>query len=164
MNGGPIFVFPTLTPPAQMAAAPAGDARSVQGAGRRLRALHSLTLASPFRTSVVTRAIDGATVLFNVDTGRSFMLDDVGTRAWTVLTAASSVQEAYDTLLAEYRVEPEDLRRDLEALVNDSAPADYWRSGVADPRVGGGRRLTARLVAIRRRPGPIGGCSSKPVA
>jgi hypothetical protein len=67
---------------------------------------------------VVTRAIDGATVLLNVDTGHSFLLDDIGTRAWTVLTACSSIQDAYDTLLAEYHVEPEQLRRDLDALVD----------------------------------------------
>ena len=67
---------------------------------------------------VVTRAIDGATVLLNIDTGCSFMLDDIGTRAWAVLTSSPSIQDAYDTLLAEYRVEPGQLRRDLEALVD----------------------------------------------
>ena len=67
---------------------------------------------------VVTRAIDGATVLLNVDTGSSFMLDDVGTRAWAVLTSSPSIQDAYDTLLAEYRVDPGQLRRDLETLVD----------------------------------------------
>ena len=68
---------------------------------------------------VVTRAIDGATVLLNIETGQSFLLDDIGARAWTVLTASPSIQDAYDTLLAEYRVEPEQLSRDLDALVDE---------------------------------------------
>jgi hypothetical protein len=68
---------------------------------------------------VVARSVSGATVLLNLDTGRSFMLDDVGARAWGVLTASASIQEAYDSLLDEYQVEPDQLRTDLAALIAD---------------------------------------------
>jgi hypothetical protein len=68
---------------------------------------------------VVTRSVSGATVLLNLDTGRSFMLDDVGARAWSVLMASASIQDAYDSLLAEYQVEPDQLRTDLGALIVD---------------------------------------------
>lgn len=67
---------------------------------------------------VVTRAVDGTTVLLNLDSGSSFVLDDVGTRAWTVLTTSRSIQHAYETLLAEYTVEPGQLRQDLEELID----------------------------------------------
>jgi hypothetical protein len=68
---------------------------------------------------VVARAVSGATVLLNLDTGRSFMLDDVGARAWSVLMSSASIQDAYDSLLSEYQVEPDQLRTDLSALIVD---------------------------------------------
>ena len=67
--------------------------------------------------SVVTRVVNGATVLLNTDTGRYFTLDEIGGRAWTVLTSSSSIEEARDRLLGEYAVEPAELMRDLEALI-----------------------------------------------
>jgi hypothetical protein len=68
-------------------------------------------------TRVVARAIGTSTVLLNVETGRYFTLDEIGTRAWAVLTRSPSLQAAYDTLLAEYAAEPDVLRRDLDDLV-----------------------------------------------
>lgn len=68
---------------------------------------------------VVARAVSGATVLLNLDNGRSFMLDDVGARAWSVLMSSASIQEAYDSLLTEYQVEPDQLRTDLASLIID---------------------------------------------
>jgi len=68
---------------------------------------------------VVARAVSGATVLLNLDTGRSFMLDDVGARAWSVLMSSASIQNAYESLLTEYQVEPDQLRADLIALIAD---------------------------------------------
>ena len=68
---------------------------------------------------VVARAVSGATVLLNLDTGRSFMLDDVGARAWSVLMSSASLQDAYESLLTEYQVEPDQLREDLTALIAD---------------------------------------------
>jgi hypothetical protein len=68
---------------------------------------------------VVARAVSGATVLLNLDNGRSFMLDDVGARAWSVLMSSASIQDAYDSLLTEYQVEPDQLRTDLASLIVD---------------------------------------------
>ena len=68
---------------------------------------------------VVARAVSGATVLLNLDTGRSFMLDDVGARAWSVLMSSASIQDAYESLLTEYEVAPDQLRTDLTALIAD---------------------------------------------
>jgi hypothetical protein len=74
-----------------------------------------IRIAVPDR--ILTRTVDGTTVLLNIDNGRSFTLDDVGTRAWTALLASSSVQHAYETLLDEYQAAPEALMRDLETLI-----------------------------------------------
>jgi hypothetical protein len=67
--------------------------------------------------SVVTRVVNGSTVLLNTDTGRYFTLDEVGGRAWTVLTSSPSIQDARDRLLDEYAVDPNQLMRDLEILI-----------------------------------------------
>ena len=67
--------------------------------------------------SVVTRVVNGSTVLLNTDTGRYFTLDEIGGRAWTVLTSSPSIQDAHDRLLDEYAVDPNELMRDLEMLI-----------------------------------------------
>jgi hypothetical protein len=66
---------------------------------------------------VVTRAVEGRTVLLHTATGRYFTLDPIGTRAWALLTSSPSIVSARDTLLAEYDVDPGQLDRDLEELV-----------------------------------------------
>jgi hypothetical protein len=58
-------------------------------------------------------------VLLNLNTGRYFGLDDVGTRFYSVLTSAESIQSAYETLLNEYDVEGDVLRNDLVSIINE---------------------------------------------
>jgi hypothetical protein len=67
--------------------------------------------------TVVMRVVDDSAVLLDTVSGRYFALDEVGRRAWVVLTQAASLQQAHDTLMAEYDVTPQRLRQDLEALV-----------------------------------------------
>jgi hypothetical protein len=61
--------------------------------------------------------VEGESVLLNLDTQCYFALDQVGTRMWAVLTAAASIQEACEVLLAEYDVAPDVLREDMEELI-----------------------------------------------
>ena len=68
---------------------------------------------------VIARRVEDITVLLDVETGHTYTLDDVGSRAWTVLTSASSIEDAYERLLAEFTVEPERLKSDLETLIAD---------------------------------------------
>jgi Coenzyme PQQ synthesis protein D (PqqD) len=67
--------------------------------------------------SVVTREVGNAILLLDIETGRSFRLDEPGARAWKVLTSAPSIRRAFETLLAEFQVEPDRLKQDLETLV-----------------------------------------------
>jgi len=82
-----------------------------------------MTSAIPFtmrvsvQTHVMVRRVEGEAVLLNLSNERYYGLDEVGARMWTVLTSCSSIQEAYESLLAEYDVEPGQLRRHLEELV-----------------------------------------------
>ena len=67
---------------------------------------------------VVSRLVDGMTVLLDVDTGRTFSFDEVGTRAWLALMDASTAQEAAEQLQREYDAEPGEVERDLLALID----------------------------------------------
>jgi hypothetical protein len=69
--------------------------------------------------NVLVQELDGESVFLNLDSGRYFGLDEVGTRFWKVLATSASVQAAYETLLAEYEVDPETLRRDLLGLADE---------------------------------------------
>lgn len=66
---------------------------------------------------VLMQELQGEAVLLNVNSGRYFGLDDVGTRMWTALTSSECIERAYETLLAEYDVEREKLRQDLQGLI-----------------------------------------------
>lgn len=68
--------------------------------------------------TVLFRELDGEGVILNLATECYLGLDDVGTRMWNVLTTQSSIEAAYEILLAEYSVTPDTLRADLERLVS----------------------------------------------
>ena len=67
---------------------------------------------------VLIRFLDKESVLLNIDTERYFGLDETGTRMWQLVTAAPKVQEAYQQLLDEYDVQPEQLRANLTELLD----------------------------------------------
>ena len=67
---------------------------------------------------VLVQELAGESVLLNLDGGRYFGLDAMGTRFWQRLTASESIQAAYEALLAEYDdAEPDLVRRDLDELL-----------------------------------------------
>ena len=74
-------------------------------------------------TGVMVRELSGESVLLNINTESYFGLDDVGTRMWAALTSSPTVQEAYEQLLAEYEVEPDQLQQDLANLIQKLADA-----------------------------------------
>ena len=62
--------------------------------------------------------LDGESVFLNLNSGRYFGLDEVGTRMWQVLTTAPSVQAGYELLLDEYDAEADRLRQDVSDLLD----------------------------------------------
>jgi hypothetical protein len=66
---------------------------------------------------VLVSEVGGEAVLLNLENECYFGLDEIGARMWQVLTTADSVQAAFETLLAEFDVEAEQLRGDLTALL-----------------------------------------------
>ena len=52
---------------------------------------------------VLVSALAGESVLLNLKSEKYFGLDEIGTRMWSALASSDSIQQAYETLLAEYR-------------------------------------------------------------
>jgi hypothetical protein len=67
---------------------------------------------------VMLRIIGDEAVILNLKRELYLGLNPVGTRMWTVLQNAPSIQAAYESLLAEFEVEPERLRQDLDKLLD----------------------------------------------
>jgi hypothetical protein len=67
--------------------------------------------------NVLVQELDGEAVLLDLKSETYFGLDDVGIRMWQVLTTSASIQNAYEALLDEYDVTPEQLLQDLNELV-----------------------------------------------
>ena len=67
---------------------------------------------------MVKRSLDGELVMLDLDTSRCFGLDDVGSRMYELLVSSESFGQAFETLAAEYDVEPERLRRELDELLS----------------------------------------------
>ena len=68
-------------------------------------------------------------VLLNLVTETYFGLDAVGTRMWEALTKAETVDGAYRELLDDYEVEPDRLRQDMNALLEN-----LLRNGLLEKR------------------------------
>ena len=68
--------------------------------------------------AVITRELDGETVLLNLDTGIYFGLDPVGTDLWRAVTAGASLGDALRTLQAQYDADPAVVREDFIQLVD----------------------------------------------
>jgi len=68
---------------------------------------------------VMVRKVGEESVLLDLKTERYLGLDDVSARFWDLLTSGESIQSAYDTLLAEFEVDPERLRNDLDDFVQE---------------------------------------------
>jgi hypothetical protein len=66
---------------------------------------------------ILISELSGESVILNLKSECYFGLDEMGTRMWTALTTAGSVQAAYERLLAEYDVSEEQLKQDLIDLV-----------------------------------------------
>lgn len=67
---------------------------------------------------VMFRTVGDEAVLLHLKSETYMGLDPVGTRMWTLLTASESIQRAYETLLGEYAVDGQQLRRDVEDFVS----------------------------------------------
>jgi hypothetical protein len=61
--------------------------------------------------------VDDDAVLLNTRSNQYFALEEVGARLWTLLKDGKRLNDAHQSLLAEYEVEPAELERDILELV-----------------------------------------------
>ena len=81
----------------------------------------TLTAALRIPDNVLFTVLGGDAVLLNTRSNQYFALDEVGARAWNLLTEGKSLRAAYEILLDEYEVDPVPLERDLLDLVGHLA-------------------------------------------
>ncbi len=66
---------------------------------------------------VLIQDLGGELVLLNLQNEQYFGLDEVGTLAWSALQDNGSTEAAYAAVGAEYEVEAEQLRQDVDELI-----------------------------------------------
>jgi coenzyme PQQ synthesis protein D (PqqD) len=69
--------------------------------------------------AVVSRELDGETVLLNLETGMYFGLDAVGTEMWRAIRERATLGEAVAAVRAQYDVEEATIRTDLLQLADE---------------------------------------------
>jgi hypothetical protein len=69
--------------------------------------------------AVITRELDGETILLNLETGIYFGLDKVGTDIWRAIVSAGTLGDALLQVQSEYDVDPAVLRTDFLRLVDE---------------------------------------------
>lgn len=83
--------------------------------------------------AVITRELDGETILLNLDTGIYFGLDKVGTDVWRAIRTAGTLGDALDLVQSEYDVEPAVLRADFLRLVDELLAKGLLQSAAPPP-------------------------------
>lgn len=67
---------------------------------------------------VLTRSVGEETVLLSLENEQYYGVKEVGARFVALIETGATLGDAIDALLVEYDVDPEVLRRDIEALVD----------------------------------------------
>ena len=79
--------------------------------------------------AVISRELDGETVVLNLETGVYFGLDGVATDIWNALQGAGRIEDAFNSLLNQYEVQPATLKDDLLSFVNQLAAKGLLSAG-----------------------------------
>ena len=85
-----------------------------------------------FATSrVLCKDLGDEAILLDLETETYFGLNPVGSRFWKLLTTAPTIRDALAVMLEEYDVAPDELERDLGALVEHLVDRGLLRTGHA---------------------------------
>jgi hypothetical protein len=68
---------------------------------------------------VMSRQVGDETVILDLSSGMYFGLDPVGARIWQLLTEGHQLDAVVTTLLAEYAVPENQVRQDVQALLDE---------------------------------------------
>ena len=72
-----------------------------------------------FADTVFAQEIDGEMVLLDMNSESYFGLDEVGTAIWKAIEEKKVIQDVYETLLEEFDVEEEVLKKDLIYFIKE---------------------------------------------
>jgi len=70
-----------------------------------------------YSDTVFAQKVDEEMVLLDMSSENYFGLDEVGTAIWDAMQEVDTLQGVYDSMLAQYDVEPEVLKKDLIIFV-----------------------------------------------
>jgi len=68
---------------------------------------------------VAAQRIEDEIIILNLNSGTYFGLNDVGARVWEFLGRTASIDELCNILLEEYDIAPDQLRSDVESLLEE---------------------------------------------
>lgn len=71
--------------------------------------------------TAVFRELDGEAVILDLDSGRYFGLDPVGTRTWQLMASGASLRGVHSALAAEFDAAPDVIAADLLAFAGELA-------------------------------------------
>ena len=75
------------------------------------------------RDGIVKQEMSGSLLLFNMEDGQYYTLNDVGKRIWELCDGKRSLSEIANSLSLEYDSPPATIRDDVLELVGDLADA-----------------------------------------
>jgi hypothetical protein len=81
----------------------------------------SFNMRASVAPEVMIREVGGESVILDLKSETYSGLDAVATRMWEVLLQSETIEAAYTTLLSEYEVAPDKLRKDLGEFVEKLA-------------------------------------------
>ena len=100
-----------------------GSSRRAAESGGRLarlgRECSELTISIPAR--VVFRDLEGESVLLDLESGRYYGLDEVGTLIWKMLREGASVAEIETGILEQYDTDRATVSRDVRRILDELA-------------------------------------------
>ncbi len=70
-------------------------------------------------TDVLTSKIDDEIIILSIEADAYFGLNDVGSRVWELLDEPATLDELVQRFMAEYDVDAETCRNDVEAFLDD---------------------------------------------
>lgn len=85
-----------------------------------------------FATSrVLCKDLGDEAILLDLETETYFGLNAAGSRLWKLLTTAPTIRDALEVMLEEYDVAPDELERDMGALIDELVSRGLLRTGNA---------------------------------
>ena len=80
---------------------------------------------------VLCKELGDEAILLDLETETYFGLNAVGNRLFKLLTGDGTIRDAFEAMLAEYEVSPDELERDMQSLIDDLVARGLLRIGSA---------------------------------